>query len=197
MEKIAARLGAVLYVCWGLLHFTAAYGVFNLAQNSPATMAQGRLMQTAFYLAVFATAAIIFAITLNWRNDRFGFWVNAVMVGVADIPFILFVLIPGYAPWWPGLLGPILWIAAFLFTTVARIASAPSLTVGSGRVGHRALLGIGSVRPEDVRDSPTKIRLHFAVHLTPEYSNVPIRLFAEFFHEKVDENPDLGGQVPG
>jgi hypothetical protein len=125
MEKIAAKLGAVLYLCWGLLHFTAAYGVFKLAQNSPATMAQGRLIQTAFYLAAFATAAIIFAITLNWRNDQFGFWANAVMVGIADIPFILFVLVPGYAPWWPGLLGPILWIAGFLFTALARMGSAP------------------------------------------------------------------------
>src|SRR6201993_1040290 len=78
MEKIAAKLGAGLYVCWGLLHFTAAYGVFKLAQNSPATMAQGRLMQTAFYLAAFATAAIVLAITLNWYNNRLGFWSNAV-----------------------------------------------------------------------------------------------------------------------
>ena len=58
MEKIAAKVGAVLYVCWGLLHFTAAYGVFKLAQNSPANMAQGRLMQTAFYLAVGAMNAM-------------------------------------------------------------------------------------------------------------------------------------------
>jgi hypothetical protein len=90
-------------VCWGLLHFTAAYGVYKLAQNSPATMAQGRLMQTAFYLAAFATTAIVLAITLNWRNDRLGLWANGVIVGIADIPFILFVLIPGYAPWWPCL----------------------------------------------------------------------------------------------
>ena len=106
MEKIAAKFGAALYVCWGLLHFTAAYGVFKLAQNSP-SMAQARLMQTAFYLAAFATAAIVFAITLNWRNDRAGFWLNAVMVGIADIPFILFVLVPGYVPWWPGLGGAV------------------------------------------------------------------------------------------
>jgi hypothetical protein len=137
MEKIAAKLGAALYVCWGLLHFTAAYGVFKSVQNSPPAVAQGRLMQTAFYLAAFATAAIIFAITLNWRNDRFGFWVNAVMVGIADIPFILFVLIAGYAPWWPGLLGPILWIAAFFFTALARMGSTPRLTVGSGSVARR------------------------------------------------------------
>ena len=116
MEKMTAKVGAALYVCWGLLHFTAAYGVYKLAQDSPATMAQGRLMQAAFYLAAFAATAI-----LNWRNDRLGLWVNGVMVGLADIPFILFVLIPGYAPWWPGLLGPVLWIAAFSVTGLARI----------------------------------------------------------------------------
>jgi hypothetical protein len=135
MEKIAAKLGAVLYVCWGLLHFTAAYGVFKLAQNSSG-MAEGRLMQTAFYLAAFAAAAIIFAIMLNWRNDQFGFWANAVMVGIADIPFILFVLVPGYAPWWPGLLGPLLWIAAVFFTAIARLGSTSRVAVGSGSVAH-------------------------------------------------------------
>jgi hypothetical protein len=83
----------------------------------------GRLLQTAFYLAAFAAAAIAFAVTLNWRNDRLGFWANGVMVGIADIPFILFVLIPGYAPWWPGLLGPILWVAAFFLTALGRVGS--------------------------------------------------------------------------
>jgi hypothetical protein len=136
MAKIAAKLGAVLYVCWGLLHFTAAYGVLKLAQNSPGAMAQARLMQTAFYLAAFAAAAIIFAIALNWRNDRFGFWVNAVIVGIADIPFILFVLVPGNVPWWPGLLGPLLWIAAFFFTALARMRSPAPAAVGSGTVAH-------------------------------------------------------------
>jgi hypothetical protein len=136
MEKIAAKLGAVLYVCWGLLHFTAAYGVFKLAQNSPASMTQGRLMQTAFYLAAFATAAIILAITLNWRSDRLGFWSNAVMVGTADVPFILFVLLPGYAPMWPGLLGPALWIAALFFTAVGRVSLAPASTAKTNGIAH-------------------------------------------------------------
>ena len=137
MEKITAKLGAALYVCWGLLHFTAAYGVYKLAQNSPATMAQGRLMQTAFYLAAFATTATVLAITLNWRNDRLGFWVNGVIVGIADIPFILFVLIPGYAPWWPGLLGPILWVTALFFTGLNRMSVARRVALESGSVAHR------------------------------------------------------------
>ena len=129
MEKITAKLGAALYVCWGLLHFTAAYGVYRLAQSSPATMAQGRLMQTAFYLTAFAATAIVLALTL-------GFWLNGVMVGIADIPFILFVLIPGYAPWWPGLLGPGLWIAAFSVTALARMSATKSVATGSGSAAH-------------------------------------------------------------
>jgi hypothetical protein len=131
MEKITVRLGAALYVCWGLLHFTAAYSVYKLAQNSAATMAQGRLMQTAFYLAALAATAIVLALTLNWRNDRLGFLVNGVLVGVADIPFILFVLIPGYAPWWPGLLGPVLWTAAFSVTGLAQLAAGSGNKISS------------------------------------------------------------------
>jgi hypothetical protein len=133
MEKITARLGAALYVCWGLLHFTAAYGVYRLAQNSAPTMAQGRLMQTAFYLAAFAAIAIVLALKLNWRNDRVGFWANGAMVGIADIPFILFVLIPRFAPWWPGLLGPLLWLAALLLTGLARIGVASVSVARSNR----------------------------------------------------------------
>ena len=138
MAKTIAKLGAALYVCWGLLHFTAAYGVYKLAQSSPPTIAQGRLMQTAFYLAVFAATAIVLAITRNWRNDPLGFWVNGVMVGIADAPFILFVLIPGYAPWWPGLLGPVLWIAAFSLTGLARMGATEPAAMGSGSAAHSA-----------------------------------------------------------
>ena len=136
MDKITAKLGAALYVCWGLLHFTAAYSVYQLAQNSPANMVQGRLMQTAFYVVAFAVTAIVLAITLNWRNDRLGFWANGVIIGIADIPFILFVLVPGYMPWWPGLLGPALWIAAFFFTGLARMNATAPAALGSGSVAR-------------------------------------------------------------
>ena len=35
-------------------------------------------------------------------------------------PFVLFVLLPGLVPWWPGSAGPLLWALAFAFTTVGR-----------------------------------------------------------------------------
>jgi hypothetical protein len=85
-----ARIGAVFYVLWRMVHYNAAYGVYQLAQSAPLTMEHGRLERLAFYLASFATAGIVLA-TLNWRNSRLGFWCSAVVIGIGDIPFILFV----------------------------------------------------------------------------------------------------------
>jgi hypothetical protein len=116
-----ARIGAVFYVLWGLVHYRAAYDVHLLAQSTPLTIEHGRLEQLAFYLASFATAGIVLA-TLNWRNSRLGFWCNAVTVGIGDIPFILFVLVPGYVPVWPGVLGPVLWIIALACTAIAQVS---------------------------------------------------------------------------
>jgi hypothetical protein len=115
-----ARIGAIFYVLWGLVHYGAAYGVYQLAQSTPPTIEHGRLEQLAFYLASFATAGIALA-PLNWRNSRLGFWCNAVAISIGDIPFILFVLVPGYVPVWPGILGPVLWILALACTAIAQV----------------------------------------------------------------------------
>jgi hypothetical protein len=128
-----ARIGAVFYVLWGLVHYDAAYGVYQLAQSTPPlTIEHGRLEQLAFYLASFATAGIVLA-TLNWRASALGFWCNAVVIGIGDIPFILFVLVPGYVPVWLGILGPVLWIAALARTAIAQVPM-PG-TVGGAKLG--------------------------------------------------------------
>jgi hypothetical protein len=116
-----ARVGALFYVLWGVVHYDAVYGIYRLAQSTPLTIEHGRLEQLAFYLASLATAGIVFA-TLNWRNNRLGFWCNAIVVSIGDIPFILFVLLPGYAPLWPGMLGPVLWVAALACTAIAQLS---------------------------------------------------------------------------
>ena len=116
VNTISARLGAACYVLWGLLHYSVAYHAYQSALGLPPSMAQGRLFQNAFYLFCFATAAIVIAVSLNWRNSRAGFWANALLVGIADVPFILFVLVPGYVPLVFGSLGPDLWVAGMLFT---------------------------------------------------------------------------------
>jgi hypothetical protein len=120
--KWAAKIGAGFYVLWGIFHLVAANSVYVLAEQTTGTV-RGRLLQGAFYLAFFAVSGILMALLLNWRNDKQGYWMSGTLIAFADIPFILFVLVPGLIPWWPGLAGPLLWLAAFAFTTVARFSS--------------------------------------------------------------------------
>ena len=116
-----ARMGAISYIVWALLHFIAALSVYRLGQTMPGTMAQGRVFQDAWNLACFSIAAIGVALTMNWRNDGYGYWINLAIISVADIGFIAFVLIPGYLPIWPGLAGPLFWITGLLLTSAARL----------------------------------------------------------------------------
>jgi hypothetical protein len=108
----------------------AAKSVYALAEQSTG-MVRGRLQQDAFYLLFFAIAGILIAVTLNWRNDKQGYWINGTLLAVADIPFILFVLVPGLIPWWPGLAGPLLWLAALIFTSVGRFSADSKAVAGS------------------------------------------------------------------
>ena len=114
-----AKIGAVLYAIWGLLHLVAALAVYRLGASLDAGMVQGRLFQSAWNLLFFAVFAIVVAVFFNWRNTRAGYWLNLVVISVTDIGFIAFVLAPGYLPVWPGMLGPIFWVAGAAVTTLA------------------------------------------------------------------------------
>jgi hypothetical protein len=122
-KNLAAKIGAACYVVWGILHLFAAGAVYRLSEGASG-MVQGRLQQDVFYLVSFAVAGVVIAATLNWRNDRLGYWMNTVLIAVANVPFVLFILIPGLMPWWPGALGPLLWIAGLVFTTLGRLGPA-------------------------------------------------------------------------
>jgi len=114
------RIGALFYFLWGLLHLAAAYEAYRIALTTAPGLTQGRLEQGAAYVAVFAVTAILVAAFKNWFNSKSGYWINLAVVSAADIPFIFFVLLPGYMPLWPGALGPVLWIGGVAFTTVGR-----------------------------------------------------------------------------
>jgi hypothetical protein len=69
---------------------------------------------------------------LNLRNSAWGYWINLGIISLADMGFILFVLLPGYVPIWPGILGPFFWVAGWAFTTHAYMlrpaAAAPQVS---------------------------------------------------------------------
>lgn len=114
-----ARVGAIAYVIWAILHFQAAWKVYELGKSMPPGMAGGRVLQDAWNLFCFALFATIAAVGFNWRNDVRGWWINLAVVSATDIGFIAYVLVPGYMPLWPGLLGPIFWLVGLVFSTEA------------------------------------------------------------------------------
>ena len=118
MSNLFAKLGSVTYILWGILHIEAARKVYLLGQTLDPGMLQGRIFQDAWNLLFFAIFAIVVAIFFNWKNSRLGYWMNLTVVSAGDIGYIVFVLVPGYVPFMPGVLGPILWILAVLFSTV-------------------------------------------------------------------------------
>ena len=119
------QIRTVLYVLWGLLHLFAAFQVFKLGSSQGPGMVQGRIYQNAWNLAYFAIFVIVIAVVYNWKNSPLGYWLN-LKASITDIGFILFILVPGYFPLRPGILGPALWILAIIFSTLG-IISAPSL----------------------------------------------------------------------
>ena len=126
-----SRVGAVFYMIWACLHLVAAYSVYTLAGSLDSSMVQGRVLQNAWNLLFFSIIAVSVAATLNWRNSIWGYWINFATVAIADTGFIFFVLLPGYAPVWPGIVGPVFWVLATIFSTIALLMPAKRTTRGS------------------------------------------------------------------
>ena len=55
-------------------------------------------------------------------NSPLGFWLNLALTSVTDVGFILFIIVPGYLPLGPGLLGPGLWVLALIFSALGQFA---------------------------------------------------------------------------
>lgn len=117
-SNLFAKLGAISYILWGLLHLEAARLVYLLGQTLEPGLVQGRLYQHAWNLLFLAVFGIVVAAILNWKNRPLGYWLNLIIVSATDIGFIIFVLMPGYVPLVPGGLGPLVWIVALAFSTI-------------------------------------------------------------------------------
>ena len=130
-SNVWSKAATVAYVAWGLLHFPAAYSVYQLGAAEPHSMIQGRLFQEAWNVLCIAAAAMTIAVAFNWRNSRGGYWANLVLVSLGDLGLILFVLVPGYMSWWSGSLGPLLWLVGLTCSTVALKAGPHSSLSGT------------------------------------------------------------------
>jgi hypothetical protein len=114
-----SRLAVVSYVIWGIAHFQVVYTVYRQDFFLSLSMAQGGALQDAWNLAFFAIFASAMAIVFSWQNNRWGYWINLGVVGMAEMGFIFYVLVPGHIPLWPGLLGPVFWLSGLAFSSLS------------------------------------------------------------------------------
>ena len=128
MSNTTSKIGAVFYMIWACLHLLAAYSVYALGRSLDAPMVRGRVFQDAWNLLFFSIIAFSVAATLNWKNNVWGYWINFATLGIADTGLIFFVLVPGYAPVWPAILGPVLWVLATIFSTIALLTRTKGAT---------------------------------------------------------------------
>lgn len=112
------KVAAILWVIWGLVHTLA--GVIVLSSDAsggfaaiadaidPATLTidyapavGGILNQHGWNLGWFGIATIIGGI-LIWRGNMTAIWVTAMVGGLADLGYLLYVDFPGYVNFFPG-----------------------------------------------------------------------------------------------
>jgi hypothetical protein len=124
MTKVSGliKAGAVMYMLWGVVHF---FGVMNgliyLTQGSDALLAAvlpqppaapgavpdaavALLVNHNLNLTVFGVLAIWCGVAL-WRGSRSTFWIALVILGLANLTFVIAVLAPGHVPLAVGILG--------------------------------------------------------------------------------------------
>jgi hypothetical protein len=125
--------GSICYALWDCLHLQPAYAVYHVGTALEPRMAQGRVFKDSWNLLFFGVTAIIVALTLNIRNNTWGYWINLGVLALADTGLIFFVLLPGYLSLWPGLVGPVLWVLGWIFPTLAYYKMASPTAAKSGR----------------------------------------------------------------
>lgn len=117
-QTMALKAASVLWVIWGIVHTLAGILILSgdttsgfqaiadgvdpaLLVNTYHEAVGGVLNQHAWNLAWFGIVTIIGAV-LIWRQNMTAIWVTAMVGGLADLGYLLFVDFPGYVNFFPG-----------------------------------------------------------------------------------------------
>lgn len=128
----ALKVAAALWVIWGLVHMLA--GVMTILQApsegfaaiadavDPALLVAdyhpavgGVLNQHGFNLLWIGLATLVGAVFI-WRGNLTAIWVTAMVGGLADVGYLLFVDLPGHANFFPGTLMTLISASAILLS---------------------------------------------------------------------------------
>ncbi|WP_280392976.1 hypothetical protein [Nocardia brasiliensis] len=105
---------AALYVLWGVLHMGLGLSMVigDLADGVPGTESAAESLLYFICVTTLGAQAIFVAVTMNRVNSRLGFWLNAVVLGVVDLAFLVLLAIPGYVDLIGAIVGPAVWVLA-------------------------------------------------------------------------------------
>lgn len=116
----ALKIAAILWVVWGLVHMLAGFIILSsdatgavqaiadavppdsLAMDYPDAVG-GILNQHGWNLGWIGLVTLIGAFFI-WGKNMTAIWVTALVGGMADVGYLLFVDIPGYVKFIPGTL---------------------------------------------------------------------------------------------
>ena len=116
-----ARVGAVFFILWGLLHIVGGGVIVIEAAQSPAqgfamygehsatyTQLAGNILGYLAYGFVWVAVLVTcIGVRYNWRNSKDGLVLNTVLVGMTDLGLVIYLVLPGFVSWGnasPGLL---------------------------------------------------------------------------------------------
>jgi hypothetical protein len=124
---LLARIGAVFYGLWGLLHLVggsailastlgdgpaAGFAFYQQSAGDFTPLAGAILAMNSFTIAWVGALVIAIAATMNWRNDCKGFLLNLTLAGMMDVALVVFLLSPGFVTIGDAMLGITLLVIA-------------------------------------------------------------------------------------
>ena len=139
VQSSLLKLAAILWVIWGLVHMLAGFivipadasaGFAAIADAIPAQDLQadyhaavgGILNQHAWNLLWGGFATVVGAVFI-WRRNITAIWVTAMVGGLLDFGYFVFVDLPGYVHFIPGTLMTLISSAAIILSFYVWYAS--------------------------------------------------------------------------
>ncbi len=117
LNLIVSLGGVVSFIKTGPAGMFSMYGeILKKSQITPSLeMASHIALNYSLILIGYGVLAIWMALHI-WKGIRVSLWINTVMLGIADISFIISLVIPGYIPLEQGIIGPILTFLGVILT---------------------------------------------------------------------------------
>lgn len=134
-----AKIGAVFFVLWGLLHIVGGGAILAAVADSPSqgfavyeessavyTELAGAVLGYLAYGLVWIGALVTYVgVRYNWQNSSNGLALNTVLVGLTDLGLVIFLIWPGFVSWGEASPGLLLFAGGVVFGGLACNAAHP------------------------------------------------------------------------